>query len=123
MQTLHDFGHSKLTKLNIEIQSCWINDMKEGEYNPPHIHNHAIGYSSVMFLKVPKFVNDSNKPLEKFNDGKLGFIGEKYIEYIDPVVGDFYIFEAEHKHFVNPFKIKNKNENRRSMAFNFIQKS
>ena len=34
----------------LKILSCWINDMKEGEYNPPHTHHDNTGWSSVLFL-------------------------------------------------------------------------
>jgi len=41
--------------------------------------------------------------------------------YLDPEVGDFYIFNANHQHFVMPFKTKKPKEIRRSMSFNFIK--
>ena len=46
----------------LEILSCWINDMKPGEYNPPHTHHNLSGYSTVLFLKVPEFINDVKDP-------------------------------------------------------------
>ena len=109
-------------KLN--IISCWINDMKEGEYNPPHTHHDLTGWSTVMFLKVPEFVNDV-RDSHKFKDGQLGFISRKGVSthYVTPKVGDFYIFEAKHQHCVMPFKTKIQGEIRRSMSFNFIQKN
>jgi len=107
----------------LEILSCWINDMKEGEYNPPHTHHDTTGWSTVMFLKVPKFINDTKDP-HKFKDGNLGFIGTDGVSstWMVPDVGHFYIFEAKHQHCVMPFKTKIKGEARRSMSFNFIQK-
>ena len=101
---------------NLDIQSCWVNDMKEGEYNPPHIHHNATGWSSALFLKVPEFINDAKDP------HKLGFIGVDGTTsfYVEPKVGDFYIFEARHQHFVMPFKTKIKGAVRRSMSFNFV---
>jgi hypothetical protein len=107
----------------LEILSCWINDMVEGEYNPPHTHHDNTGYSSVMFLKVPEFINDVKDP-HKFKDGQLGFTGVDGISctWMIPKVGHFYIFEAHHNHCVMPFKTKVKGEIRRSMSFNFIQK-
>ena len=106
----------------LEILSCWINDMKEGEYNPPHTHHDNTGWSTVMFLKVPEFINDAKDP-HKFKDGQLGFtdISNKHV-WMEPEVGHFYIFEASHPHCVMPFKTKIKGEIRRSMSFNFIQK-
>ena len=107
----------------LEILSCWINDMKEGEYNPPHTHHDNTGWSSVMFLKVPEFINDVKDP-HKFRDGQLGFtdVDGTNMAWMEPEVGHFYIFEARHQHCVMPFKTKIKGEIRRSMSFNFIQK-
>jgi hypothetical protein len=107
----------------LEILSCWINDMKEGEYNPPHTHHDNTGFSTVLFLKVPEFINDV-KEKHKFRDGKICFIGHDgtYSEWAQPKVGDFFIFEANHIHAVMPFKVKNKGDIRRSMSFNFIDK-
>ena len=107
----------------LEILSCWINDMQEGEYNPPHTHHDNTGWSSVMFLKVPEFINDVKDP-HKFKDGQLGFTGVDGISctWMEPKVGHFYIFEARHQHCVMPFKTKIKGEIRRSMSFNFIEK-
>ena len=107
----------------LEIISCWINDMKEGEYNPPHTHHDNTGWSSVMFLKVPEFINDVKDP-HKFRDGQLGFtdVNGTNMAWMEPEVGHFYIFEARHQHCVMPFKTKIKGEIRRSMSFNFIQK-
>ena len=107
----------------LHILSCWINDMKEGEYNPPHTHHDNTGFSTVLFLKVPEFINDV-KEKHKFRDGKICFIGHDgtYSEWAQPKVGDFFIFEANHIHAVMPFKVKNKGDIRRSMSFNFIDK-
>lgn len=107
----------------LEILSCWINDMKEGEYNPPHTHHDNTGWSSVMFLKIPEFINDVKDP-HKFKDGLLGFtdVDGSHTTWMEPEVGHFYIFEARHQHCVMPFKTKIKGEIRRSMSFNFIQK-
>ena len=110
-------------KTELEILSLWINDMREGEYNPPHTHHNNTGWSTVLFLKVPEIINDE-KHKHKFLDGNLGFINERGegTTWMKPKVGDFYIFEAAHSHCVMPFKLKNKGEVRRSMSFNFIQK-
>jgi len=107
----------------LEILSCWINDMKEGEYSPPHTHHDKTGWSSVMFLKVPEFINDAKDP-HKFKDGFLGFtdVNGTAVTWMEPEVGHFYLFEATHQHCVMPFKTKIKGETRRSMSFNFIQK-
>ncbi|HCY80576.1 MAG TPA: hypothetical protein DHV22_02705 [Xanthomarina gelatinilytica] len=96
--------------------------MRENEYNPPHTHHNGTGWSTVLFLKIPEFVNDARDP-HKFKDGQLAFTGDNgRITWHEPKVGDFYIFEAIHTHCVMPFKTKNKNDIRRSMSFNFIKK-
>ena len=107
----------------LEILSCWINDMKEGEYNPPHTHHDLSGWSTVLFLKVPEFINDAKDP-HKFKDGNLGFVSHDGIgtTWVEPQLGEFYIFEARHQHCVMPFKTKIKGEIRRSMSFNFVEK-
>ena len=122
IETLEKINLFKGTK-ELEILSCWINDMKEGEYNPPHTHHDNTGWSSVMFLKVPEFINDVKDP-HKFRDGQLGFtdVNGTNMTWMEPEVGHFYIFEAAHQHCVMPFKTKIKGEIRRSMSFNFIQK-
>jgi hypothetical protein len=111
------------TPKNLTIVTCWINDMKEGEYNPPHTHNEGEGYSTVTFLKTPEQINDitKNEHNHKYVDGKIGFIstdGEK-THWVQPKVGDFFIFKATHQHCVMPFKTKIPGDIRRSMSFNF----
>jgi len=106
---------------NLDILSCWINDMKPGEYNPVHTHNENMGYASNLYLKVPKFINDCKEP-HKFKDGKITFVSPNAVasESFTPEVGDFYIFQADHMHCVNPFKTNDDNNIRRSMPLNFI---
>ena len=108
-------------KKSLRIISCWVNDMKEGEYNPPHTHHDNSGWSSVLFLKIPEFINDVKDP-HKFRDGQLGFtsVDGTNMTWMEPKAGHFYIFEARHQHCVMPFKTKIKGEIRRSMSFNFL---
>lgn len=119
-KVLYDSTDSR--DINLEIISCWINDMKAGEYNPPHVHNESVGWSTVLFLKIPHFINDV-KSQHKFRDGQIYFhnkIGGG--KYFVPEVGNFYIFEANHEHSVMPFKTVRDTDVRRSMSFNFIIK-
>jgi hypothetical protein len=112
-------------KINLEIISCWINDMKAGEYNPPHTHHNNQGWSTVLFLKIPHFVNDLKKDAHRFRDGQIFFQGTNVDggQWIMPEVGNFYIFEACHTHLVMPFKTVKDTDVRRSMSFNFIEKT
>ena len=106
---------------NLDILSVWVNDMKQGEYNPVHTHHKNVGYSSNLYLKVPEFINDCKEP-HKWVDGQITFIAPNAtaVEFFTPQVGDFYIFTADHMHCVNPFKTKNPNDIRRSMPMNFV---
>jgi len=105
---------------DLKILSMWINDMQPHEYNPPHTHHDLTGYSTVLFLKVPEFINDAKHP-QKLKDGKLGFFArDSYCDWYDSVVGHFYVFEAGHQHFVMPYKTNDVDPTRRSMSFNFI---
>jgi hypothetical protein len=125
--SLNNFGLMDDPIKRTHILSCWVNDMKQGEYNPPHIHNEGNGWSTVIFLKVPKFIDDTKDP-HKFLDGKLGFMGEGsnqsffggYTRWHEPKVGDFYIFDSTHMHAVMPFKTENDEDIRRTMSFNFV---
>ena len=110
-------------KIDLDIFACWINDMVAGEYNPPHTHHNGTGWSVVLFLQVPNFINDV-KHAQKFRDGQLVFIdnASSSTHWMTPVVGDFYIFRADQLHGVMPFKTKTPSEIRRSMSFNFILK-
>jgi len=121
IDSLTDYHLLKKGKKHLEIISCWINDMVEGEYNPPHTHHNGTGFSSVLFLKVPEFIDDTKDP-HKFKDGTLCFINDSTTSWMTPKVGDFYLFHANHQHCVMPFKTKNKKDIRRSMSFNFIIK-
>ena len=122
MKQSQEFEVYKQGQLHLNINGCWINDMRAGEYNPPHTHHDGTGWSTVLFLKVPKFIDDTKDP-HKFKDGQLCFIMHgNSCKYLNPKVGDFYIFRANHQHCVMPFKTKKPNEIRRSMSFNFIEK-
>ena len=122
MEQSQEFEVYKQGQLHLNINGCWINDMKAGEYNPPHTHHDGTGWSTVLFLKVPEFIDDTKDP-HKFKDGQLCFIMHgNACKYLTPKVGDFYIFRADHQHCVMPFKTKKPNEIRRSMSFNFIEK-
>ena len=119
------FGLVDAPVMDLHISSVWINDMLEGEYNPPHTHfNPHSGWSTVLFLKVPEIINDA-KHKHKFRDGQLCFTWKEGHGsfYVTPKVGDFYIFRADHQHSVMPFRTKKKGDVRRSMSFNFEKKT
>ena len=118
VNTCIELGVAKPGPHNLHIKSCWVNDMKPGEYQPIHTHNDNIGFAGNLYLKVPKFINDV-KEQHKFRDGLITFVVMGQQRDFMPKPGDFYIFQADHLHCVHPFKAKN-NAIRRSMPLNFI---
>ena len=121
VDTCIEHGLCKPGPHNLDILSCWVNDMKPGEYNPVHTHNENMGYSANLYLKIPEYINDVKEP-HKFKDGQICFIAPSAVssEFLTPKVGEFYIFQADHMHCVNPFKSKDRNAIRRSMPINFV---
>ena len=59
-----------------KVVSCWINHMKDGEFNPPHIHTNC-NFSSVLFLNdLPEEIKLEHVPvsdqhIEVFVDGAV----------------------------------------------------
>ena len=110
----------------IKTNSAWVNFMKDGEYNPPHIHTEC-DLSSVIYLKIPE-------ELKKEHDSYIGTLsgagsitfqyGEAMSGFINeikgfPEEGDFYIFPSHLRHYVAPFKSKIE---RVSVAANYVIK-
>ena len=103
--------------------TAWVNFMKAGEYNPPHLHA-GCNFSSVLFIKIPdklkeersKFIGSGGGP------GSISFLYGEFQEHsisqqsFFPEEGDFFIFPATLIHFVAPFMCK---EERISIGANF----
>jgi uncharacterized protein (TIGR02466 family) len=107
---------------SIKIKSAWVNFMKPGEFNPPHVHTEC-HLSSVLFLKVPNLVKEKEKYKGTHHGpGTLEFLygEERFLSNAHycatPEKGDLYIFPANVRHFVSPFKTKGE---RISVAANF----
>ena len=94
----------------IEIESSWVNYMKQGEFNPPHVHTGDL--SCVLYLQIPK---DMGKNIETHvatspAPGSIYFCyGESLKGNICghtffPKEGEFFIFPSWLHHYVYPFK-------------------
>tara|TARA_R100001163_G_scaffold64930_1_gene60451 strand:+ start:1497 stop:2072 length:576 start_codon:yes stop_codon:yes gene_type:complete len=108
----------------MQISDVWVNYMKAGECNPPHMHQAA--FSSVFYLKVPKGLK---KEVEKckanhtwpgaiqflFNNPTVPNTINSYQHL--PEAGDFFIFPGSLMHCVNSFQSSGE---RISIAANFI---
>tara|TARA_R100000781_G_C4043470_1_gene114858 strand:+ start:204 stop:788 length:585 start_codon:yes stop_codon:yes gene_type:complete len=106
-----------------KVTASWVNFMKAGDFNPPHTHGDD--FSCVLYLKIPDILkkeNDSYKGRDKPGPGGIQFIyGEERPHCVTgvglkPEEGDMFIFPANLRHVVNPFKSKC---TRISMSANF----
>ena len=105
------------------MQSAWVNFMKAGEFNPPHIHSNC-DFSSVLFVKIPEKLREEHKKFvgSSAGPGAISFLyGDARTDSIShkdflPEEGDFFMFPATLKHFVAPFMSKGE---RISISANF----
>jgi hypothetical protein len=107
----HYLDFNKIKQYKIHLNSIWVNEMKEHEYNPVHVHqgNSYTGLSSVMVLKLPESFGVEYSSSEQPQNGKLQILGSTSgqfakIDYQPEVASrDFYIFPYDMRHCVYPF--------------------
>jgi hypothetical protein len=131
IRNLH-YRHKELPKINIQVKrgDGWFNSMKEGEYNPTHIHTNC-DISSVWYINDYTGDNIDNKTNKVPPDGCTEFLiksspngavisqtgqnnpplisdGIKEISHVTmkPQAGDFVIFPHWLMHTAYPFKGK-----------------
>jgi len=108
----------------MEVSDVWVNYMKAGECNPPHMHD--ADFSSVFYLKIPrglkKEIQDCKASLSwpgaiqfLFNNPTVPNVINSY--HHAPEVGDFFIFPGSLMHSVNSFRSSG---DRISIAANFV---
>tara|TARA_R110001592_G_scaffold341603_1_gene630884 strand:- start:709 stop:1356 length:648 start_codon:yes stop_codon:yes gene_type:complete len=118
-----NFNNIKNYKYN--INSIWINEMKENEYNPAHTHSgiFSTGLSSVMVLKLPNTYGKEYSAEDTPQNGKLQMLGSASgqfakVDYEPPMqLRDFYVFPYDMRHVVYPFN--GTKQVRRTLAANF----
>ena len=119
----HYLDWNRIYDYKMHLNSCWINEMKEHEYNPVHVHQGILftGLSSVMILKLPKSYGVEYSAHERPTNGTLNILGNSAgqfanTDYVPEVKErDFFIFPYDIRHSVNPF---NGPEKRRTLSFN-----
>ena len=100
---------------NLNLDSDWVNFMKSGESNPPHIHVNC-NLSSVWFLKIPDKLKKENLKYKGtvvgggpgsicFMHGAFSPMAIDEVRHF-PEEGDFFIFPYNVKHYVSPFLSK-----------------
>jgi len=110
---------------NLRTVNAWVNYMKAGEYNPPHVHG-GCDFSSVIYIDVPKEIKKEvlEHKATSHGPGTIEFFYGESIKHINswyshlPEKGDMFIFPSTLRHFVSPFK--SKKVTRISIAANFV---
>jgi len=115
--------HNLIKEYKMHMNSIWINEMKEHEYNPIHIHQGSLftGLSSVMILKLPQDMGVEYSAAQKPMNGQLQILGNSSGQFCNsdygPILREraFYVFPYDMRHCVYPF---NGNGFRRTLACN-----
>ena len=115
---------NKVREYDLHLNSIWVNEMKQHEYNPAHIHRGVLftGLSSVMILKLPSTYGREYSAEQVQQNGRLQILGAANgqfakIDYQPPMdLRDFYIFPYDMRHCVYPFN--GTDETRRTLAAN-----
>ena len=107
----HYLNWNKINKYKMHLNSIWVNEMKEHEYNPVHVHQGSLytGLSSVMILKLPKNTGVEYTSSDKPMNGTLQILGNSSGQFCNSDYGpklkerDFYVFPYDIRHCVYPF--------------------
>ena len=119
----HYLDFNKIKKSKMHLNSIWVNQMFQHEYNPVHVHQGTLftGLSSVMILKLPESFGVEYSAADSPQNGKLQILGSASgqfaaIDYQPELKErDFYIFPYDMRHTVYPF---NGSGMRRSLSAN-----
>jgi hypothetical protein len=107
----HYLNWNKIKEYQLHLNSIWVNQMKEHEYNPVHVHQGSLftGLSSVMVLKLPQQTGIEYSASDKPMNGQLQILGNSSGQFCNSDYGpvmkerDFYIFPYDMRHCVYPF--------------------
>ena len=119
----HYLDFNKIKEYKMHLNSVWVNQMFEHEYNPVHVHQGMLftGLSSVMILKLPESYGVEYSAEGQPQNGRLQILGSASgqfaaVDYQPELKErDFYIFPYDMRHTVYPF---NGPGYRRSLAAN-----
>ena len=120
----HYLNWNKIREYDLHLNSIWVNEMKEHEYNPVHIHRGTLftGLSSVMIWSLPSTYGKEYSNEEVPQNGKLQILGSASGQFAkidfqpDLKLRYFFIFPYDMRHCVYPFN--STNETRRTLAAN-----
>ena len=119
----HYLDWNKISDYKTHLNSVWVNQMFEHEYNPVHVHQGTLftGLSSVMILKLPKSFGVEYSSNDNPQNGRLQILGSASGQFAaidyqpDLNERDFYVFPYDMRHTVYPF---NGPGTRRSLSAN-----
>ena len=119
----HYLDWNKISDYNTHLNSVWVNQMFEHEYNPVHVHQGTLftGLSSVMILKLPESFGVEYSSGHQPQNGRLQILGSASGQFAaidyqpDLNERDFYVFPYDMRHTVYPF---NGPGTRRSLSAN-----
>ena len=119
----HYLQWNKVIEYKAHLNSVWVNQMFEHEYNPVHVHQGSsfTGLSSVMILKLPQSFGIEYSSPGAPQNGRLQILGSASGQFAnvdyqpDVKERDFYIFPYDMRHTVYPF---NGPGSRRTLAAN-----
>ena len=74
---IHYLSFNKIRDYDLHLNSIWVNEMKQHEYNPAHIHRGTLftGLSSVMILKLPSTYGREYSAGHVQQNGRLQILG------------------------------------------------
>ena len=107
----HYLQWNKIKRYKMHLNSVWVNQMFEHEYNPVHVHQGSLptGLSSVMILKLPESFGVEYSAGDQPQNGKLQILGSSSgmfanVDYQPEIKErDFFIFPYDMRHTVYPF--------------------
>jgi len=107
----HYLDFNKILDYKMHLNSMWVNQMFEHEYNPVHVHQGTLftGLSSVMILKLPKSFGVEYSSNDNPQNGRLQILGSASGQFAaidyqpDLNERDFYVFPYDMRHTVYPF--------------------
>ena len=107
----HYLDWNKIKEYQMHLNSVWVNQMFEHEYNPVHVHQGTLytGLSSVMILKLPESYGVEYSASDQPQNGRLQVLGSASgqfatIDYQPELKErDYYIFPYGMRHTVYPF--------------------
>jgi len=119
----HYLDFNQISDYKMHLNSIWVNQMFEHEYNPVHVHQGTLftGLSSVMILKLPESFGVEYSSSHQPQNGRLQILGSASGQFAaidyqpDLNERDFYVFPYDMRHTVYPF---NGPGTRRSLSAN-----